>query len=326
MIESAFNPQALSPMKASGIWQFIPSTGRIYGLEQNAWYDGRRDVLKATHAALDYLQTLHRMFGDWELALAAYNCGEGCVARALGRGHGKAYASLRLPNETRNYVPKLVAVRNVIRDPERFGVSLQAIADEAYFMQVTLDRPMTAQKAAKLAEMNVDEFIALNPAFQRRVIYADSQSTLLLPVDRVEAFQFNASRQAEDKRLQTYQARRGESVGSIAQRFGVSLDWMKEHNPIKLHGGKLASAQTLVVPSAGKPESRVASAESIPARAQQTRTPAKPAMRTHTVRKGDTLSRVAKRYNVKVADIRRWNENAEPLMPGSTLEIPAQPS
>ncbi len=326
MIESAFNPQALSPMKASGIWQFIPSTGRVYGLEQNAWYDGRRDVLKATSAALDYLQTLYRMFGDWELALAAYNCGEGCVARALGRGHGKNYASLRLPNETRNYVPKLVAVRNVIRDPGRFGISLQAIANEAYFMQVALDHPMTAQKAAKLAEMNVDEFLALNPAFQRRVIYADSQSTLLLPVDRVETFQFNASRQAEDKRLQTYQARRGESVGSIAQRFGVSLDWMKEHNPIKLHGGKLASAQTLVVPSAGKPESRVASAESIPFRTQQTRTPARPVMRTHTVRKGDTLSRVAKRYNVKVADIRRWNENAEPLMPGSTLEIPAQPS
>ncbi|MBM4181872.1 MAG: transglycosylase SLT domain-containing protein [Betaproteobacteria bacterium] len=326
MIESAFNPQALSPMKASGIWQFIPSTGRIYGLEQNAWYDGRRDVLKATHAALDYLQTLHRMFGDWELALAAYNCGEGCVARALGRGHGKAYAGLRLPNETRNYVPKLVAVRNVIQDPGRFGVSLHPIADEAYFMQVTLDHPMTAQKAAKLAEMNLDEFLALNPAFQRRVIYADSQSTLLLPVDRVEAFQFNASRQEEHKRLQTYQARRGESVGSIAQRFGVSLDWMKEHNPIKLHGSKLASAQTLVVPSAGKPESRLASAESTPSRAQQARTPAKPLMRTHTVRKGDTLSRVARHYNVKVADIRRWNENAEPLMPGSTLEIPAQPS
>lgn len=328
MIESAFNPQALSPMKASGIWQFIPSTGRVYGLEQNAWYDGRRDVLKATDAALDYLQTLYGMFGDWELALAAYNCGEGCVARALGRGLGKDYASIRLPNETRNYVPKLVAVRNIVRDPQRFGVALEPIADEAYFMQVTLDRPMTAQRAAKLAEMGLEEFLALNPAFQRRVIYTDSHNVLLLPVDRVDSFQFNASRVEEHKRLNTYSARRGESLGAIAGKFGVSLDWLKEHNPVKLHGGKLAQAQTLVVPAVAKPAaapaSRLASAQPTPSGAR-TQQAAKPVMRTHTVRKGDTLSRVAKRYNVKVADIRRWNENAEPLMPGTTLEIPVLP-
>lgn len=323
MIESAFNPQALSPMKASGLWQFIPSTGKVYGLEQNAWYDGRRDVLQATRAALDYLQNLYGMFGDWELALAAYNCGEGCVARAQTRGRGNAYASIKLPNETRNYVPKLVAVRNIIQEPERFGVKLDAIADEAYFMQVNLSRPMEARQAAKLAEMDLDEFLSLNPAFQRRVIYADARNVLLLPTDRVETFQFNLNRQSADKQLQTYAARQGESAHGIASRFGVSLDWLKEYNPLKLNKGKVAKPQTLVVPVAKAtniPASTPAAIARAPERIKTAKVD-KSAMRTHTVRKGDTLSRVARLYNVKVADIRRWNENAEPLMPGSKLII-----
>lgn len=324
IIESAFNPQALSPMKASGIWQFIPSTGKVYGLEQNAWYDGRRDVLEATRAALDYLQNLHAMFGDWELALAAYNCGEGCVARAQSRARGSDYVSIRLPTETRNYVPKLVAVRNIIQDPERFGLTLQPIADEAYFMQVNLSRPMEARHAAKLAEMTLDEFLALNPGFQRRVIYADARNVLLLPADRVETFQFNLHRQGADKHLQTYAARQGESASSIASRFGVSLEWLKEYNPLKLHSGKVAKPQTLVVPAAAKAASvTVAQAPSTAVKAAPVAR--KPSMRTHTVRKGDTLARLAKRYNVKVADIRRWNDNAEPLMPGTKLDIPVLP-
>ncbi len=322
MIESAFNPQALSPMKASGIWQFIPSTGRIYGLEQNAWYDGRRDVLQATRAALDYLQNLYTLFGDWELALAAYNCGEGCVARAQNRGRGSDYRSIRLPAETRNYVPKLVAVRNIVLNPERFGITLQSIANEAYFMQVNLSRPMEARQAAKLAEMGLDEFLALNPAFQRRVIYADARNVLLLPADRVETFQFNLHRQGADKPLQTYDARRGESASSIAAKFGVSLDWLKEFNPLKLSHGKVAKPQTLVVPVAGKaapaPVAQVPAVKAPPAAR-------KPSMRSHTVRKGDTLAGLARRYNVKVADIRRWNENAEPLVPGTRLDIPVLP-
>lgn len=327
IIESAFNPQALSPMKASGIWQFIPSTGKVYGLEQNAWYDGRRDVLEATRAALDYLQNLYGMFGDWELALAAYNCGEGCVARAQKRGRGVEYANIKLPSETRNYVPKLVAVRNIVQDPARFGLTLASIPDEAYFMQVNLSRPMEARQAAKLAEMDLDEFLSLNPAFQRRVIYADARNVLLLPQDRVETFQFNLHRQDQDKQLQTYSAQRGESAHSIASKFGVSLDWLKEYNPLKLQQGKVAKPQTLVVPVARQQAAPAPVASAAPAQTARVSAvaqpkAAKPAMRTHTVRKGDTLARLAKRYNVKVADIRRWNENAEPLMPGSKLAIP----
>ena len=313
MIESAYNPLALSPMKASGIWQFIPSTGKVYGLKQNAWYDGRRDVVTATRAALDYLQNLYGMFGDWELALAAYNCGEGCVGRAQARRQGKAidYASLNLPTETRHYVPKLIAVRNIVLDPKRFGINLEEVANEPYFMQVTLSQPMEAKQAARLADMNLDEFLSLNPGFQRRVIHTDTRGVLLLPTERVETFQFNLHRQGVNKlSLRPYQAQRGESASKIAGQFGVTLEWLKEHNPVTLFKGKVVQAQTLLVPTAvkgtGTPK----------AQAQR------PSMRTHTVRKGDTLDRVAKLYNVQVTDIRRWNETAEPLQPGATLEIP----
>ena len=319
MIESAYNPQALSPMKASGIWQFMPATGQVYGLKQNAWYDGRRDVLTATRAALDYLQNLHTMFGDWELALAAYNCGEGCVARAQSRRQGKAvdYASLKLPLETRNYVPRLIAVRNILRDPERFGIHPGDLANEPYFMQVTLDQPMEARQAAHLAEMNLDEFLSLNPGFQRRVIYTDSRNVLLLPTERVETFQFNLHRQGgvDQFSLHRYAARRGENASKIAGEFGVSLDWLKEHNPLKLFRGKVANAQTLLVPATVK----IASKAPSPAPAARIK---RPTMRSHTVRRGDTLYRVARLYHVKVADIRRWNEHAEPLQLGITLEIP----
>jgi len=310
MIESAYNPLALSPMKASGIWQFIPSTGKIYGLKQNAWYDGRRDVLTATRAALDYLQKLHGMFGDWELALAAYNCGEGCVARAQTRRQGKTadYANLKLPTETRHYVPKLIAMRNIVLDPKRFGFNLEEMPNEPYFMQVTLSQPMEAKQAARLADMNLDDFLSLNPGFQRRVIHTDTHDVLLLPTERVESFQFNLHRQGVDKlSLRPYQARRGENASKIAGQFGVTLDWLKEHNPVKLFRGNVAQAQTLLVPASGanKPIAGI-----------------RPNMHTHTVRRGDTLDRVAKLYNVRIADIRRWNQAADPLLPGAKLEIP----
>jgi membrane-bound lytic murein transglycosylase D len=310
-IESAFNPQALSPMKAAGIWQFIPSTGKIYGLEQNAWYDGRRDILEATTAALDFLQNLHGIFGDWELALAAYNCGEGCVQRAQSRVAGNSYSAIRLPKETRNYVPKLVAVRNIVLNPQRFGVNLNSIANEPYFLQVNLKQPMEARQAARLAEMNLDAFLMLNPAFQRRVIHTETQNVLLLPIDKVEVFQFNFHQQGGQYRLQNYAARQGESASKIASKFGVSLSWLKENNPLKLNNGKVTKNQTLVVPMArvGATPAKIASTS-----------PA--AVRSHTVRKGDTLARVAKLYNVKIADIRELNENAEPLLLGTQLTIP----
>lgn len=253
LIESAFNPMAESPKKAAGIWQFIPSTGRVFGLKQNAWYDGRRDVLAATRAALDYLQALHRQFGSWELALAAYNCGEGCLARAIARnraqGLSTAYAALPLPTETRHYVPKLLAVRNLVQDAQAVGLALQSIENEPYFVQVRLTQPMPARQVARLADISLDEFLALNPAFQRRIIHTDTPGILLLPADKVETFQQNLqSRGTERQTLHLYKARRGESLQRIAKQFGVTLEWLREHNPIKASRGRLTAAQSLYVP------------------------------------------------------------------------------
>jgi membrane-bound lytic murein transglycosylase D len=314
MIESAFNPQAKSPKQASGIWQFMPATGRVFGLQQNAWYDGRRDILEATNAALDYLQKLHGMFGDWELALAAYNCGEGCVAKAQMRAAGNSYNAIRLPKETRNYVPKLVAVRNIILDPERFNINLAALPNEPFFLLLKLKNPMEARRAASLAEMDLDQFLLLNPAFQRRVIHTATQDVLLLPVDKIETFQFNLHQKGKQYRLQHYAAQRGESAQNIAKKFGVTLSWLKENNPVKLHNGKFAKAQTLVVPmlKTAQASSKPASGATVQAQA----------MRTHTVRKGETLAALAKRYNVKVAAIRLLNEDIDLLLPGRTLTIP----
>lgn len=306
IIESAFDPQAKSPMKASGIWQFMPATGRIYGLQQNAWYDGRRDILQATDAALDYLEKLYAMFGDWELALAAYNCGEGCVARARTRAAGNSYSAIRLPNETRNYVPKLIAVRNIILDPQRFGIQLAELPNEPYFLQVKLKNPIEARQAASLAEMELDQFLLLNPAFQRRVIHTASQNIVLLPADRIETFQFNLHQRGKQHRLQHYTAQRGESALNIAKKFGVTLGWLKENNPIKLQRGRFAQAQTLVVPML-----------------KTAAVPAKTATKlTHRVRQGDTLATLAKLYNVKIAALRQLNDHADPLLPGTTLTIP----
>ncbi|MGQ9686652.1 MAG: transglycosylase SLT domain-containing protein, partial [Thiobacillaceae bacterium] len=254
--------------RAAGIWQFIPSTGRVFGLQQNAWYDGRRDVLAATRAALDYLEALNRQFGSWELALAAYNCGEGCVARAIARNRARglstSYAALPLPTETRHYVPKLLAVRNLVRDPQTAGLSLQSIANEPYFVQVKISQPMQIGQAAKLADISMDEFLALNPAFQRRVIHTDTRGVLLLPADKVEVFHHNLQNKATQRDgLQVYQGRKGESVNGIAGRFGVTLAWLKEHNPLKLFRGKLVKDQVLYVPMpAGSSPARLVQFES----------------------------------------------------------------
>jgi len=187
MIESAYNPQAYSHAHASGMWQFIPSTGKIYGLRQNYWYDGRRDVLAATSAALDYLEKLYADFGDWNLALAAYNWGEGAVGRAVARNKARGlptdYASLAMPLETRKYLPKLQAVKNIVANPGRFGLVLANVPDQPYFATVTTRDHIDVQLAASLAEMSLEEFRFLNPAHNKPVIRADGSETLVLPIE-----------------------------------------------------------------------------------------------------------------------------------------------
>jgi membrane-bound lytic murein transglycosylase D len=255
MIESAYNPQAYSRSHASGMWQFIPSTGKLYGLRQNFWYDGRRDVLAATSAALDYLEKLHGMFGDWNLALAAYNWGEGAVSRAIARNQAKGlptdYESLTMPAETRNYVPKLQAVRNIIANPEQFGITLADVPNRPYFATVTTDRHIDVKLVAKFAEMSVEEFHFLNPAHNKPVIKASGSETIVLPIDKVAVFRRNL--EANDRPLVSWQAytmKRSDKPEQIAAKHGMTLAQLKEVNDVT-GKKKIVPGQTLMVPMKG---------------------------------------------------------------------------
>jgi membrane-bound lytic murein transglycosylase D len=234
------------------MWQFIPSTGKIYGLRQNFWYDGRRDVLAATDAALDYLQKLYDQFGDWTLALAAYNWGEGAVSRAIARNQARGlpttYESLAMPLETRNYVPKLQAVKNIVANPGQYGLVLPDIPNRPYFTTVTTSRHIDVKLAATLAEMDLEDFRFLNPAHNKPVIKADGSEAIVLPIDRVEAFRRNL--EAHDEPFvtwQTYTMKRHDDPAAIAKKHGITLAQLKEANGI---AGKkrFVPGQTLLVP------------------------------------------------------------------------------
>jgi membrane-bound lytic murein transglycosylase D len=194
-IESAFNPQAVSSARASGMWQFMPKTGKSFDLKQNAFRDDRRDVQASTRAALDYLERLHKMFGDWHLALAAYNWGEGNVGKAIARnkraGLPTGYTDLTMPMETRMYVPKLQAMKNIVGNPPQYSVVLPSIPNHPYFQSVPLPRDMDVSVAAKLAEISEQDFKALNPSAHRPVLLAAGTTSILLPWDSAEVFQRN---------------------------------------------------------------------------------------------------------------------------------------
>jgi membrane-bound lytic murein transglycosylase D len=206
IVESGFNPMALSSAKASGLWQFIPATGTRYKLAQNAQFDERRDVLASTGAALDYLQALYEMHKDWHLALASYNWGENAVARAAdrsrSRGRDGQFASLAMPEETRHYVPRLMALRNLVAEPEKFGLDLGALPNEPYFEVVANVSEVPLAVAAKLADLSQDELVALNPAWKKPRIAGDKGPGLVLPIDRVEIFRANFARWEEEQLLE----------------------------------------------------------------------------------------------------------------------------
>jgi membrane-bound lytic murein transglycosylase D len=252
MIESAYNPVAYSRAHASGMWQFMPLTGKDFGLRQNGWYDGRRDVLRATEAALDYLQKLYGMFGDWQLALAAYNWGEGAVGRAIERNRVKGlptdYESLTVPNETRGYIPKLIAVKNIISNPARYGLQIADIPNEPYFDTVTLRRHVDIKLAAKFAEMPLEEFKFLNPGHSKPVIKAGEAERIVLPRHKVPTFLSNFEK--HDSPLVSWQAvtlRAGQKVERVAEQHGMTLAELKQVNGLQ-NQKRLAVGQPLLVP------------------------------------------------------------------------------
>ncbi len=324
MIESAFNPGANSVARASGIWQFMPSTGKNFGMQQNWWYDGRRDIISATNGALDYLERLHEQFGDWELALAAYNWGEGAVARAQARnrkmGKPTNYASLRLPRETQNYVPKLLAIKNIVSAPERFGLKLTDVPNQPYFAAVATSGRIDVKLAAELADISLEEFIALNPAHNRPVILEETTSVLLLPIAKVETFQNNLEN--TNQRLvswQPYQTKKGEHFDKLAPRFGLSADKLRSINGLSARA-KISSGQTLLVPVSNE---ETVTAEFTAFNTHLASIDETAAGRTlkHTVRKGETLSTISRRYHVSQARLLEWNRGQSKLKVGQRLTI-----
>ncbi|MBI4291606.1 MAG: transglycosylase SLT domain-containing protein [Betaproteobacteria bacterium] len=309
MVESAFNPMAYSRARASGLWQFIPSTGKNYKLEQNWWYDERRDILASTTAALEYLRFLYDMHGDWHLALASYNWGENAVARAIEKNTARRlptdYLSLTMPTETRYYVPKLQALKNILANPHAFGIDLEPIPNQPYFVSVPKTGDIDIKLAARLAQMPVEELIALNPAHNRPVIPAGQAPALVLPADRVEIFQANLEN--HDKPLsswQTYTLKRGDKLDRIAAQNGITLARLKLVNGIGART-RISPGQQILVPVKGSK----AAVEPLPA-VFKAPPGAEPRTRTivHTVKKGDTLASIAKQYRVSTDDLRRWNQ------------------
>ena len=319
MVESAFNPMAYSRAHASGLWQFIPSTGRNYNLEQNWWYDGRRDVMASTGAALDYLQSLREQFGDWHLALAAYNMGENGLARAIDRNRARNkptdYESVAIPKETRYYVPSLQAFKNIVANPAAAGLELDPIPNAPYFVTVTLARDIDLKVAAKLAEMPVDELVALNPAHNRPVVAAAVAPELVLPADRAEVFLQNLEGHVNPlSSWHVYTFKPGDRLEKIAAEHGVTVERLRAVNGIRPLATPVAGQQ-LVVPEKGS----AAASEPLP----PIFTP--PAGATgrvvhYKVKKGDTVSSVARALGAKASDVRAAN-GGDQLTIGKTLSV-----
>ncbi|GAB3553094.1 transglycosylase SLT domain-containing protein [Noviherbaspirillum agri] len=329
-IESAFNPQAYSTAKAAGMWQFIPSTGREYNLTQSVFKDERRDVLASTDAALTYLQKLYGMFGDWQLALAAYNWGEGSVQRAINKARAAGVAtdfnglSRFMPAETRNYVPKLQAVKNIIAKPDDYGIALPKVDNQPYFVTIGKTRDIDVKVAAQLAELSLDEFKALNPQFNRPVIPAGNGTQLLLPQSNAEKFKENLAKWR--RALSSWTAHKvtnaRERIETIAKKFGTTPEVIREANNIPPRTVLKAGSTVLVPKTENTPEKDIA--PELVDTAMLVTAPDVPDSRKVYVKVGkrDTLASIAKRHRVSVAQIKSWNNlKHEKLASGQRLEL-----
>jgi membrane-bound lytic murein transglycosylase D len=255
VIESAFNPQALSTASAAGLWQFVPGTGKDYDLKQNMFKDERRGVLASTDAALSYLQRLYTMFGDWQLALAAYNWGEGNIQRiikknqALGKGTDFESLAELMPVETRNYVPKLQAVKNIVANPGQYNVALPAIDNQPYFTAIDKTSDIDLAVAAQLAEMSLDEFKALNPQFKKPVITGGEKTKILLPKANAEKFQLNLAQWGRDlSSWTTHKITSARvSIAALASKFGTTPEVIRQANNIPAKS-TIKAGSTILVP------------------------------------------------------------------------------
>jgi membrane-bound lytic murein transglycosylase D len=317
VVESAFEPYAYSRARASGLWQFIPGTGSRFGLKQDWWYDGRRDIVESTRAALDYLQYLHDEFnGDWLLAIAAYNCGEATVERALranrARGRPTDFWALWLPRETRAYVPKLLAMKRLVRDPGAYGLSMSPIPNQPYFARVATVGQINLKIAGQIANVSPEELYELNPAFHRWATDPSGPHFLLLPVDSADVFAASVQQLSPDQRLGAthYSVNPGDSVASVAAQFHTTVNVIRELNDFPV--GRLSVGMDLRVPSAVPelPAKVVLAAARIDGRDRAARRP-----HVQIVRRGDSLWAIARRHGMDVNTLAMMNG----LHPGDTL-------
>jgi membrane-bound lytic murein transglycosylase D len=327
IVESAYQPFAYSRSHASGIWQFIPSTGKHYGLKQNWWYDGRRDIVAATDAALRYLDKLNKEFGgDWLLALAAYNTGERNVARAIARNKkaGKKFDfwSLRLPRETRGYIPSLLAVAELLAKPRQHGVQWQSIENKAYFTRVNIERQLDLATAAKLAVINMDEMYTLNPAFNRWATDPDGPHFLLIPEEKSEVFVSALKRLPETERIswKRHIIKKGENLGQIARRYHSSVSAVKQTN--NLRSNLIREGHSLLIPNSKEPLKHYTLSQDS-RRYKNLKSTGDGKNHLYTIRRGDTLWDIGRHYGVSVKQLCAWNglNSQSILRPGRKLSL-----
>ncbi len=331
IVESAYQPFAYSRSRASGIWQFIPSTGVRYGLKQNWWYDGRRDIVEATRAALDYLEKLNAEFdGDWMLALAAYNAGELNVQRAVNEnlkaGRSTDFFSLHLPRETRGYVPSLLAVSELLANAQGYNVQWQPIANQPHFTVVQIDGQIELATAARLANLSREEFRNLNPGFNQWATDPEGPHRLLVPVGTGPEFAREVAQLPPVERIpwQQHVVRNGETLGGISHRYHTDVDTLRQANDLR--GTLIRAGQVLLIPTGGRtPGSAPVIAGRGPATPTTTPAPAPVAAgaKTYTVARGDSLWSISRGHSVSVAQLCAWNQinSRATLQPGQKLQV-----
>jgi membrane-bound lytic murein transglycosylase D len=328
VVESAYEPFAYSPSRAAGLWQFISGTGVRFGLKQDWWYDGRRDVIESTRAALDYLQALHDQFdGDWLLAIAAYNVGEAGVQRAIdynrALGRPTDFWHLNLPAETRAYVPTLLALKRLMAEPERYGIDFAAIPNEPYFAVIDTGSQLQLTIAAQLAGTSYDELVALNPGFNRWATDPDGPHRMLVPIDNADAFEAALKTLSPDDRLryEMHTVTKRETLAAIAKQYDTSAAVIAKIND--LPGGRVTAGTTLKIPSISVqlPDKVMLAA----ARVDRPESDRRQRQIVYRVRAGETLNSIARRHGLPVSTLARLNNLAlgDPLTKGQRLVIKA---
>ena len=310
IVESAYQPFAQSPSRASGIWQFIPATGKRFGLKQNWWYDGRRDVVAATDAALDYLEALHKRFkGNWFHALAAYNAGEGNVERAIRKNKKIAkktdFWNLKLPPETRSYVPSLLAIAEVLKNNKKYNVEFKPIKNEPYFEIIDVRGQIDLATVSNLSDLPIDDIYILNPGFNRWATDPNGPHRILLPISRANEFRKKLNKLSKSERIEWKQhvIRKGESLGLIAELHKTSVSTIKEANNLK--GNMIREGKSLLIPAAK--ESKKYYSLSLDARRYKGLKTSDGKRYTYIVRRGDNLWDISRKYGVSVNQLAKWS-------------------